>query len=202
MTRLSQNIAQNIATKRHDPFPGERIFAGLTVAADTVGVARVATMKGAVMAADGIGVVREKAVAAWPGVRARLSQKSAAMAEAARQNAEAARKARAEKAADLADENQIVPLMARRRWSKALAGMGKAHVWFHLEEAAHLPSNAPFTRCDTGITHGATRYPTIAFAKEWLGDDVEDDNGGHWRILAICATGAMAAAGLLLWSIM
>ncbi|MHA3916640.1 hypothetical protein [Halovulum sp. GXIMD14793] len=204
MSRLSQNIAQNIASKRHEPVAGVRAFWYLNSAADGVGVVRIATMKAATHAADGIGIIREKAMAAWPGVKARLAEKSSAMAEAARKNAEAARVERERQAADAEVEEKVVlPLAVRRRWTKALRDIGKAEVRYYLEEGAHHPSTAPFVhaRADTGIMHGATRYPTRAFAYEWLGDDVEKDDGGHWRGLAIAAISAMVVAGLLLWSI-
>lgn len=206
MSRLSQNIAQNIASKRHEPVAGARTFGYLNSAADGVGVVRIATMKAATQAADGIGMVREKAMAAWPGVKTRLAEKSSAMAEAARKNAEAARVERERQAADAEvhmEEKVALPLAVRRRWAKALRDIGKAEVRYYLEEGAHHPATAPFvhTRADTGIMHGATRYPTRAFAYEWLGDDVEKDDGGHWRGLAIAAISAMVVAGLLLWSI-
>ena len=173
MTHFSQSLAKNIANRPRELSTAERLFAHLNAAADAVGVMRMGVVKAAVSAANGIGFLRVKAT-------------------------EAALEAHNARAGETEVAPAVVPKVIQKRWIKGLKKMGKFEVNHWLEQSAHLPSNAPFTYIDTGIIHGATRFPTRDFAIDWAADAPEDD-GGDWRVILIGLTAVMIFAGLLLW---
>ena len=174
MTYFSQNIAKNIANRRRDPSMAERIFAYLNRAADGIGVMRLAIAKAAVKAADGVGFLRIKATEA----------------------AIDAHKARAEEAEEAP---VVVPSAVQRRWAKELKKMGKSEVRHHLDQGLHLPATAPFIHADTGLMHGATRYPTRGFVIDWA-DDAPNVDDSSIRGVIIALIFLVIGAGILLIS--
>ncbi len=187
MSDLSQAIAANIAGRRREISLAERGFLLANAAADTVGLCRRALARLAVKAADGIGVVRLRMMKAAPKLGADLANRLAETRQA-RTEAEAAQPVQ-------------IPAPVRRRWEAALKRLGRYQVREALDRTMHLPETAPFMDADTGLTHGATRYPSRGFVVDWAADSPEDD-GGIWRVLTICAIFAMIGAGLLFLSVL
>lgn len=183
MNDHSNNIAHNIANRARPISNAMKLFFFLSLMADKIGLMRVA-----------LGQLLQKTLphlnAFQRSAAALLLQTSAAL--------------RAKKAEKLEEKANELPASrgsyaAKRRWDKALAHMGKAEVGHWLDATAHLSEDSNFTHTDTGIMHGADRYPPRSFVRDWLDAKDQIDDGGHWRILAIVAIGMMATAGLLLY---
>lgn len=176
MSELSQAIAHNIASRPRIPSLAERVFLALNSAADGVGRVRLGIARTAVRAADGIGFLRVRTTeAAIEAHKARVEEAEEAVAP--------------------------IPKPVRRRWSKALKKMGKVEVRHQLDQGLHLPSTAPFIYADTGLMHGATRYPTRAFVMDWA-DDAPNVDDSSMRGVMIALIFLVIGAGILLVSFM
>lgn len=191
MQQLSHGIAQSIASKGTQLGRAEKAFNVLNSMANGIGFLRISALSATKSTLSGI-----SSFAASTSFAPTLKILSKASPLATKP---------LQKAAPVA-ENPIAAaprasFLTQRRWTKLLSYMGKAEVRYWLAETSHLGEKSVFKQADTGVRYGADRYPTRKFVYDWIGDDVDEDNGGQWRILAIVATGAMAAAGLLLWMI-
>lgn len=176
MTRLTHDIANSIASRPRSVGVAEKSFFVLH------------------SMAEGIAFIRETLTRAVSGGAKAVPEHGRVIAQQA--------KVVAKRAAEVADAPPVekTTFAARRRWRKELKDLGRAEVAHWIDATAHLGDTAGFTRVDTGLMHGAYRYPSRGFVKNWLNGD--EDVGGEWRILAIIAIGAMSVGGALLWMVL